>query len=107
VWVRIDRDDFRVIRGYFLSVAAKRRVADLVEEIRALPYQPYRSVKYQLYRLVAEINDNRAAAGRPPLDKSAVPARRTICHPFEPAGGEPRELALGWRDDDAVPGCEE
>src|SRR5262249_29093531 len=45
VWVRIDRDDFRAIRGYFLAVAAKRRLAELAAEIRALPYQPYRSVK--------------------------------------------------------------
>jgi hypothetical protein len=107
VWVRIDRDDFRAIRGYFLAVASKRRAADLAAEIHALPYQPYRSVKYQLYRLVADIIDYRAAAGRPPLDKCAVPARRTICHPFEFADGEPRELVLGWRDDDVVAGGEE
>src|SRR5262249_4407607 len=33
VWVRIDRDDFRAIRAYFVAVAGKRRAADLAAEI--------------------------------------------------------------------------
>jgi hypothetical protein len=98
VWVRIEREDLRGIRAYFLSVATKRRVTDLVAEIQALPYQPYRSVKFQLYRLVGEINRLRVTSGLLPVPKTAVPARRTILRPFDTANVEPTELKLGESD---------
>jgi hypothetical protein len=95
VWVRIERDDLKRIRAYFLDVAVKRRMSELVGELRALPYEPYRGVRYQLLHLLQEVNQRRRSAGLPPLYPSVIRSRRTIYRPFEPARVEPRELILG------------
>jgi hypothetical protein len=71
VWVRIDRRQYRRLQAYFTSIAMKRRATELVTEFRALPYEPFRPVRYQLFRLLDEVNALRKRSGR----LEPVPAR--------------------------------
>jgi hypothetical protein len=96
VWVRIDRRELKKIHSHFYDVSVKRSVLSLTAEIRALPYEPYRGVRYQLFRLVDAINDRRKSAGLSSVPGSVVPYRRTSCLPFEPVEAE-KSRVVGLR----------
>ncbi len=89
VWVRIDRPVLKNFRAYLLDIATKRTASELVEEFRALPFEPYRPVRYQLFRLLEEVNlKRRGAGGLAPVPDRAVRRFRKICRPF---AEEPQE----------------
>jgi hypothetical protein len=84
VWVRIDRPVLKNFRAYLLDIATKRTASELVEEFRALPFEPYRPVRYQLFRLLEEVNlKRRGAGGLALVPDRAVRQFRKICRPFE------------------------
>jgi hypothetical protein len=95
VWVRIGQEDLDGIRERLLRRATKARVSDLVSEFDSLPYEPYRSVRYQMFRLLDEVNRRRKAAGLGRVPASAIPARRTSYRVFEPAGDESQTMDEG------------
>lgn len=78
VWVRIGERELDIIRERFLRRAVRSRgVSKLEDEFQSLPYQPYRSVRYQLFGLLDEVNQLRKAAGLGCVSESAIPTRRT------------------------------
>lgn len=88
VRVRIDRAFLRDIRSYFLEIATKRSAADIVAQMRALPFEPYAPVRYQLFRILDEVNRKRKGAGMDPVPERAVRKLRRICRPFDVNDGE-------------------
>ena len=92
VWVRIERATYKRLRAYFADIATKRRASDLVRELRALPFEPYRPVRYQLFRILDEVNRLRkGAGGRAPVPQTAIRKKRRICRPFERPAASCRE----------------
>ena len=84
VWVRIARDRLKALRAYLLDIATRRSAQDLAEEFRSLPFEPYRPVRYQLFRLLEEVNDLRKrAGGLKAVPESAVRFKRRIVRVFE------------------------
>lgn len=77
VWVRIGERELAAVRERLLRRAVRSRVSQLVTEFQSLPYEPYRSVLYQLFGLLREVNRRRKAAGLACVPKSAIPTRRT------------------------------
>lgn len=87
VRVRIDRAFLRDIRSYFLEIATKRSAADIVSQMRALPFEPYAPVRYQLFRILDEVNRKRKGAGMESVPERAVRRLRRICRPFDDGDG--------------------
>ena len=91
VWVRIERATYKRLRAYFADIATKRRASDLAREFRALPFEPYRPVRYQLFRLLDEVNRLRKGAGNGgSVPQTAIRKKRRICRPFEAT--QPRDV---------------
>jgi hypothetical protein len=88
VRVRIDRAFLREIRSYFLEIATKRPVSDIVSQMRALPFEPYAPVRYQLFRILEEVNRKRKGTGMALVPEQAVRKLRRICRPFDPEDNE-------------------
>src|SRR5262245_60401836 len=74
-WVRIGPDERRRIRAEVLDVATRRSVPALVSWFRAVPYEPYAAVRYQLFQVLEEVNLKRRAAGLPRVPPWAVRSR--------------------------------
>ena len=90
VWVRIERETYKRLEAYFLDIATKRRASDLVREFRALPFEPYRPVRYQLFRLLEAVNAlRRRAGGRHLVPETAIRKKRRICKPFDSGRRKP------------------
>jgi hypothetical protein len=87
-YVRIEREQFKVIKSYFCEVAAKRPARYLRAELRKLPFEPYKAVGKQLRGLLMEVNLTRTKAGLRPLSSRSVRRRRTSVKPFDPVPGD-------------------
>lgn len=88
VWVRIERKRLKDLRGYFLDVATRRRASELEQEFRELPFEPYRPVRYQLFRLLEDVNAIRKrAGGLRPVPETAVRFKRRVVEVFARPGG--------------------
>jgi hypothetical protein len=87
-YVRIEREQFKVIKSYFCEVAAKRPARYLRAELRKLPFEPYKAVGKQLRGLLMEVNLARTRAGLRPLSSRSVRRRRTSVKPFDPVPGD-------------------
>lgn len=81
--VRIERDEFKAVKAYFLSRATHRRAQTLEDDLRALPYEPYAPVRRQLLELFRLVNRARRAAGYTQLSIDCLRLRRRIVKPFE------------------------
>ena len=62
--------------------------------ILALPFEPYRPVRRQLFEIVRLVNRRRKLAGLPLVSGSAVRWHRQIYRPFDPISG-PTAFAEG------------
>jgi hypothetical protein len=71
-WVRIGHEAWRCLRGDMLRVSTGGSVPALVARFQAVPYEPFAGVRYQLFRLLDEVNRRRRAAGLPCVPPSAV-----------------------------------
>jgi len=76
VWVRIGEKALGAIRERLLRRAVRARVSELIAEFQSLPFEPYRSVRYQLFGLLREVNRRRKAAGLARVPEWAILARR-------------------------------
>ena len=85
VWVRIGREELKAIRKRLLWMARRARASRLAAEFKAIPYQPYRSVRYQLLRLLEAVNKRRKVVRLRPVPESAIPERRINCCVFKKA----------------------
>ena len=84
VQVRIARDEYRLLKAYFVRFALRRSADDLADEFRATPYVPYAPVRGQLLCVWRAVNRARKVAGLNPVPRVSVPAERPILRPFEP-----------------------
>lgn len=95
-WVRIERQTYRRLFAYFADIAVKRRASELARELRALPFEPYRPVRYQLFRILDEVNRLRRQAGnRAQVPQTAIRKKRRICRPFASRSGPEDGLVAG------------
>jgi hypothetical protein len=86
VSVRIEREQYALLKAYFLEQAT-RRSADAIERMfRGLPFEPYAPVRGQLHGLLRAVNRARKRAGKPPVPWTCVRHRRRIVRPFEVRG---------------------
>ena len=83
VRVLIDRDAYRELCAYFLSIACHRRAEALAEELSILPYIPYAPVRKQLLKLLRLINAKGQAAGYAKIPPSCLRFKREIVRSFE------------------------
>ncbi len=94
VWVRIERETYKRLIAYFTDIATRRQAADLVREFRGLPFEPYRPVRYQLFRILDRVNDLRRRAGkRKPVPQTAIRKKRRKPSPF--ANDDEIKLRIG------------
>jgi hypothetical protein len=92
--VRLDGDVFKELRRELLRRASWRRVEELCETFRSLPFEPYAGVRFQLFGLLDEIRRKRGCVGSPGLLNASVPFKRSCVRPFDAAGlGDGKTLA--------------
>lgn len=94
VSVRIEPEQYLVLKAAFLELALRRPAERLGRMIATLPFEPYAPVRRQLFGLVRSINGVRRKAGLPPLPYDCIRTRRRIVKPFAAAVGPaagPRE----------------
>lgn len=82
VSVRIQRDEYELLKSHFLDQATHRSAAALADEFAAVPYQPYAPVRGQLLCIWRAVNRARKEAGFEPVPITCVPSRRRIVKPF-------------------------
>lgn len=83
VHVRIEREQYRLLKAFLLELAVSRKVETLERMMAGLPFEPYAPVRRQLLNLVRVVNKARKAAGFEPLAYSCVRMKRRIVRPFE------------------------
>ena len=84
VVVRIARDEYRLLKAYFVHIALRRSAEDLADEFQSVPYVPYAPVRGQLLCVWRAVNRSRKLAGFEPVPRVCVPALRPILRPFDP-----------------------
>lgn len=80
--VRIEREEYRNLKAYFLTLALRRTAEVLAEEFAAVPYEPYAAVRGQLLCIWRAVNRARKLAGYDLVPRECVPAERRIYRPF-------------------------
>jgi hypothetical protein len=83
VSVRIQRDEYELLKSHFLNLATHRSAAFLADEFAAVPYQLYAPVRGQLLCIWRAVNRARREAGFEPVPITGVLSRRRIVKPFE------------------------
>lgn len=86
VCVRIEREQYNVLKAAFLELAVRRPAERLGRMVATLPFEPYAPVRRQLLGLVRAVNRDRKAAGLEPLPYSCVRTRRRIVKTFADGG---------------------
>ena len=74
-WVRVGHEALNRVQEDVLRVSTGHSVPALVARFQAVPYEPFAGVRYQLFRLLDEVNRRRNAAGLSPVPPSAIRAR--------------------------------
>lgn len=87
--VRLDSERYRELKNYFIERSTHRTAAEIAEELRSLPFEPYAPVRQQLFIILRALNRARKAAGFQQVPWTALRLRRRIVRPFD----EAREVA--------------
>ena len=82
--VRVGHEAWRYLRGDMLRIFG-HSVPALVARFQSVPYEPFAGVRYQMFRLLDEVNRRRKAAGLPCVPPSAVRYRLRSGPVFERA----------------------
>jgi hypothetical protein len=80
--VRIERDEFKRLKAYFLDIALHRSADALGRELGSLPFEPYAPVRRQLLTVLRAVNRERKRAGFEPVPKTCFRFLRRVCRPF-------------------------
>ena len=80
--VRIERNEYRALKAYFVRLANRRPAAELSELFSSLPYEPYAPVRRQLLELLRAVNRTRRNGGREAVPLSSLRLRRTPVRVF-------------------------
>lgn len=81
--VRIDGSDYRRWKEWLTRASTSCSADHLVDEFRALPFEPYAPVRRQLLCLWRAVNRQRKAAGLDLVPVTAIRLRRRIVRPFD------------------------
>jgi hypothetical protein len=81
--VRIEQEEYKRLKAYFLDVATHRSVERLERELGSLPFEPYAPVRRQLLVVLRAVNRERKKARFEIVPKSCFRFMRRICRPFE------------------------
>ncbi len=82
VHVRIEREQYNLLKACFLDLAVKRKAETLEQMMARLPFEPYAPVRRQLLNLVRAVNKARKVKGFKLLAYSCIRTRRRIVRPF-------------------------
>ncbi len=82
VSVRIDPNEYRMLKSFFLEMAVRRSASTLTQEFRALSFEPYAPIRCQLRSILRSVNRLRQMAGYDLLSLDSFRSRRTIQRPF-------------------------
>lgn len=93
VSVRIEVLRYKRLKAYFLDLARRRSADALTAEFRCVRFVPYAPVRQQLLHIWRAVNRARRSAGYDAVPVEAVPWKRPIVRPFEPAGDGGRRAA--------------
>ncbi len=74
--VRIGRDQFRILRERFSSLALVPFSDALADAFQSLPFEPYAPVRQQFLTLLRAVNRARKTAGLQPIPAKALRLRR-------------------------------
>jgi hypothetical protein len=85
--VSIAEHQFEGLKREFADLALWAPVERLSEELRSLPYEPYRPVWNQYRRLLRIVNRKRRVAGLELVHAACLPSERRVYRPFERAEG--------------------
>jgi len=93
VHVRIEQEEYKRLKAYFLDLSCRRTVPTLWAEFRAVPFVPFAPVRQRLLCIWRAVNRKRKTAGYQGLSVEWVPWRRPVVRPFEQAEGRVRDAA--------------
>lgn len=82
VHVRIEREQYNLLKAFFLELAVSRKAETLEGMLARLPFEPYAPVRRQLLNLVRTVNKARKEAGFELLSYSCIRIKRLIVRPF-------------------------
>lgn len=82
--VRIERQTFGLIKNHFMDSAIGRSAENLEAALLALPFEPYKPVRRQLFEIVRMVNRRRKLAGLPLVSGLAVRWHRRLVPAFGP-----------------------
>ncbi len=82
--VRIEQDEFKRLKAYFVELAPHRSAEVLGRELGSLPFEAYAPIRRQLLVILRAVNRERQTAGFEPVPKSCLRMMRRIWRPFEP-----------------------
>lgn len=91
--VRIEQDEFKRLKAYFLELAPRRSSEFLKDELGSISFEPYAPVRSQLLVILRAVNRERTRAGFEQVPKSCFRLMRRIWRPFEPWAG--RQAGVG------------
>jgi len=83
--VRIEREQYRLLKSCFLQLATRRTKESLEREFFRIPLESYAPVRGQLLTILQEVNNVRRKAGSDVLSEDCLRFKRRIVRPFEPA----------------------
>jgi hypothetical protein len=81
--VRIDQEEYKRLKSYFLEVSLHRTAERLGTELARLPFEPYAPVRRQLLAIHRAVNRERQRARFEPVPKSCFRFLRRVCRPFD------------------------
>jgi hypothetical protein len=81
--VRIEQEEYKQLKAYFVDLAVRRSVASLEKELAQISFEPYAPVRRQLLCILRAVNRARKKAGFCPVTKEVFRFKRRIYRPFE------------------------
>jgi hypothetical protein len=81
--VRIEQEEYKQLKAYFVDLAVCRSVASLERELAQIPFEPYAPVRRQLLCILRAVNRARKRAGFSPITTEVFRFKRRIYRPFE------------------------
>jgi hypothetical protein len=73
---------YKAERAYFLELALRKSIDQLMVEFRRVPFEPYAPIRRQLLNILRAVNAKRHAAGLGPVPTTALRLRRRVVQPF-------------------------
>jgi len=85
--VRIDKEAYRMVRDSFLELSVHRRPEAIAAAIWSVPFEPYRPIREQLFRILTKVNERRKRAGYDAVPASCIRWKHTQAARVTGSGG--------------------